>query len=500
MRKLVVLIIALTTITGCTVSPDYVRPEVDTPEDWRFKIEDAAGTVNTEWWEQFNDPVLDALINQALLNNKDVRIAAARVEEFAARVDITRAGFYPQIGYDGTASRGSISRDAASNLPGTSRINDSYMAALNVGWELDVWGRIRRATEAARAQLLATEEGRRTVILTLVTSVASSYINLRSLDQQLQISIRTLDTRAKSVELFQTQFEGGVVSALEVAQIRSEYEQAAVRIPSLERQIALQENALSILLGSNPGDITRGKTIDELVLPQVPVGLPSELLARRPDIRQAEQGLIAANAQIGVARSQYFPTISLSGLFGYASTELSDLLQGSSKIWDIGAGALGPIFTGGRISGQVRASEAVQRQALVGYARAIQTAFREVDDALISSVKFREEQLAQGRRVDALQDYAHFAQIRYDEGQVSYIEVLDSERRLFDAELLLAQSKNDVYASLVGLYKAMGGGWIQQAETVANETDYAPDEEKQEGFNWGIKRTQPAAVEEAAGS
>jgi len=501
MRKLVVLIIALTTITGCTVGPDYVRPEVDTPEDWRFKIEDAAGTVNTEWWEQFNEPVLDALIDQALLNNKDVRIAAARVEEFAARVDITRAGFYPQIGYDGTASRGSISRDAASNLPaGTSRINDSYMAALNVGWELDVWGRIRRATEAARAQLLATEEGRRTVILTLVTSVASSYINLRSLDQQLQIAIRTLDTRGKSVELFQIQFEGGVVSALEVAQIRSEYEQAAVRIPSLERQIALQENALSILLGSNPGDIPRGKTIDALVLPQVPVGLPSELLARRPDIRLAEQNLIAANAQIGVARSQYFPTISLSGLFGYASTELSDLLQGSSKIWDIGAGALGPIFTGGSISGQVRATEAVQRQALVGYAQSIQTAFREVDDALISSVKFREEQLAQGRRVDALQEYAHYAQIRYDEGQVSFIEVLDSERRLFDAELLLVQSKNDVYASLVGLYKAMGGGWIQQAESVANETDYEPDEGKQEGFNWGIKRTQPAAVEEAAGT
>jgi multidrug efflux system outer membrane protein len=500
MRKLVVLIIALTTITGCTVGPDYVRPELDTPEDWRFRIEDASGTVNTQWWEQFNDPVLDALINQALLNNKDVRIAAARVEEFAARVDITRAGFYPQIGYDGSASRGSISRDAASKLPGTSRINDSYMAALNVGWELDVWGRIRRATEAARAQLLATEEGRRTVILTLVSSVASSYISLRSLDQQLQIAIRTLDTRGKSVELFQIQFEGGVVSALEVAQIRSEYEQAAVRIPALERQIALQENALSILLGSNPGDIQRGRTIDEFVLPQVPVGLPSELLARRPDIRLAEQNLIAANAQIGVARSQYFPTISLSGLFGYASTELSDLLQGSSKIWDIGAGALGPIFTGGSISGQVRATEAVQRQALVGYARSVQIAFREVDDALISSVKFREEQMAQGRRVDALQDYAHYAQIRYDEGQVSFIEVLDSERRLFDAELLLVQSKNDVYASLVGLYKAMGGGWIQQAESVANETDYAPDEEKQESFNWGMKRTQPAAVEEAAGS
>ena len=501
MRKLAVLIIALTTVTGCTVGPDYVKPELDTPEDWRFRIEDATGTVNTQWWEQFNDPVLDALINEALVNNKDVRIAAARVEEFAARVDITRAGFYPQIGYDGSAGRNSTSLDAAAGLPaGTSRINDSYLAALNVGWELDVWGRIRRSTEAARAQLLAAEEGRRTVILTLVSAVASSYTNLLSLDRQLEIAIHTLETRGKSVELFETKFEGGVVSALEVAQIRSEYEQAAVRIPSLERQIALQENALSVLLGHNPGDIPRGKAIDELVLPKVPEGMPSELLARRPDIQRAEQDLIAANAQIGVARSQYFPTISLSGLFGYASTELSDLLQGSSEIWGIGADALGPIFTGGSISARVRATEAVQRQALVGYAQTVQTAFREVDDALISSVKFREELEAQGRRVSALQDYAHYAQVRYDEGQVSFIEVLDSERRLFDAELLHAQSKNDVYASLIGIYKAMGGGWIQEAETVANETDFAPDEEKQESFNWGMKRTQPAAVEAAAGS
>ena len=495
MSKLAVLIIALATVSGCTIGPDYVRPEIDTQDDWRFGIEDASGTVIAPWWEQFDDPVLDALILDALENNKDVLIAAARVEEFAARVDITRAGFYPQIGYDGNAGRNKTSPGG-----GNSRINDSYLAALNVGWELDVWGRIRRATEAARAQLLAEEEVRRTVILTLVSSVASSYINLRSLDYQLEIARRTLESRGKTVELFDIQFEGGVVSELEVAQIRSEYEQAAVRIPSLERQIVLQENALSILLGHNPGDIRRGKTINDLSRPQVPAGIPSELLARRPDIQRAEQDLIAANAQIGVARSQYFPTISLSGLFGYASTELSDLLQGSSETWGIGADALGPVFTGGRISSQVRASEAVQRQLLVGYAQTVQTAFREVDDALISNVKRHEELMAQGRRVAALQDYARFAQIRYDEGQVSYIEVLDSERRLFDAELLHAQSMNDVYASYVALYKAMGGGWIQQAETVANETDYAPNEGKQESFNWFMKRTQPAATEGTAGT
>lgn len=497
MQKLAVLMIMLAVLGGCTIGPDYVKPEVDTPDEWRYSIEDASGTVNSLWWEQFNDPVLDALIQDALANNKDVRIAAARVEEFAARVDITRAGFYPQIGYDGAASRNRSSQAAAG---GGARINDSYLAALNVGWELDVWGRIRRATEASRAQLLAEEEVRRSIILTLVSSVASSYINLRSLDRQLEIAVRTLESRGKSVELFEIKFEGGVVSELEVAQIRSEYEQAAVRIPSLERQIALQENALSILLGHNPGDIPRGQTIGELGLPPVPAGMPSELLARRPDIQRAEQDLIAANAQIGVARSQYFPTISLSGLFGYASAELSELLQSSSENWGIGADALGPIFSGGRISSQVRASEAVQRQTLVGYAQTVQAAFREVDDALISSVKSREELAAQGRRVAALQDYAHYAQIRYDEGQVSYIEVLDSERRLFDAELLHTQSINDVYVSLVSIYKAMGGGWIQQAETVANETDYAPDEEQQESFNWFMKRTQPAAAEEVAGS
>jgi len=497
MLKAAALSLLLTSVVGCTVGPDYVKPVIDTPHEWRFTVADASGTVNAQWWQQFNDPVLDALIQQALINNKDVRIAAARVEEFAARVDITRAGFYPQIGYNAEAGRNSTSLDAAGGLPaGAARINDSYLATLNVGWELDIWGRVRRATEAARAQLLAEEEVRRTVILTLVSAVASSYINLLNLDQQLEISRQTLETRAASVELFQTKFEGGVVSALEVAQIQSEYEQAAVRIPALERQIALQENALSVLLGNNPGAIPRGKAIEDLTPPVIPAGVPSELLARRPDIRRAEQDLVAANAQIGVARANYFPTISLSGLFGYASTELSDLLGNSSEIWGIGAGALGPIFTGGLISGQVRASKAVQRQVLIGYTQTVQTAFREVDDALISSVKLREELISQTRRVEALQDYARYAQIRYDEGQVSYIEVLDSQRQLFDAELLRTQSMNDVNAAVIAVYKAMGGGWVELSESVANETDYAPDREQHDSFNWGMPRTQPAAVQE----
>lgn len=477
-----ILFIAIVSLfAGCTVGPDYVKPEVDTPDKWRYEYAETAHIVNTLWWQQFNDPVLDGLIQTALENNKDVRIAAARIEEFAARVDIARSGFYPQIGYDTAANRSQSSQEtAAGDIPDNLRIGNTFQASLNVGWELDIWGKIRRLTEAARADLLAAEEGRRTVILTLVTAVATSYVQLRNLDKQLEIAERTLESRQQTVDLFDLKFKGGLISQLEVAQIQSEYEQAAVRIPATERQIALLENSLSVLLGRNPGPIPRGKTLDELILPQIPQGIPSEVLERRPDVRRAEQNLVAANAQIGVARAQYFPTISLTGLFGYASTELSNLASSSANLWGLGADALGPIFTSGRISGQVRVSEAIQRQTLVGYLQTIQTVFREVDDALVSAQKSREELEAQGRRVDSLIEYARFANIRFDEGQVSYIEVLDSERKLFEAELLYTQNQSDVYTSMVSTYKAMGGGWITEAEQVANTIDFPVDENNPE--------------------
>ncbi|HID48512.1 MAG TPA: RND transporter, partial [Chromatiales bacterium] len=240
-------------------------------------------------------------------------------------------------------------------------------------------------------------------------------------------------------------------------------------------QIALLENSLSVLLGRNPGPIPRGKPLEELAVPAIPAGIPSEVLARRPDVRRAEQNLIAANANIGVARAQYFPTLSLTGLFGYASSDLSTLATEPANAWNLGGQLLGPIFTAGRVSGQVQASEAVQRQALFQYLQTIQTVFREVDDALITTRKTREELAAQGRRVEALRDYARLATLRYNEGQVSYIEVLDAERRLFDTELLYTQNQNAVHASLVSLYKAMGGGWILNAEQVANQAEHAPE-------------------------
>ena len=494
-----VLSLVLFSLVACTVGQDYVRPAVDSPATWRIDYAAAAETANTRWWELFDDPVLDVLINTALRENKDVRIAAARVDEFAARVDISRSGFYPQLGYDGEGSRNRASRESFGGVPSGDRTYSNYSIAANLSWELDLWGRIRRATEASRAELLAQEENRRAVILSLVSAVATSYVTLRQFDRQLEVSLETLQTRSESLELFRIKFKGGVVSKLEVAQVRTEYEQAAAAIPPLERQIALAENALSILLGRNPGDVPRGRTIDELAMPDVPGGVPAQLLERRPDIRAAEQSLIAADARIDVARAQYFPTISLTGLFGYASDALSELLQNSANVWSIGGSALGPIFTGGRISAQVRASEAVQRQALVGYLQTIQTAFREVDDALINVQKSREQLLAEGRRVKALDDYARLARLRYDEGYASYIEVLDAQRFLFDAELQYVAVQGDVYASLVSAYKAMGGGWIVNAQRTADEVDYPGENEDSESRFTFPSITRPSDIEADVG-
>jgi multidrug efflux system outer membrane protein len=458
--------------TGCTVGPDYVRPEVDSPDAWRIEYPAAADVSNLRWWEQFDDPILDKLIETALRDNKDVRIAAARVLEFAARVDIARAGFFPQVGYQGDASRNQASREVFGGPTSGDRTYNNYAFAANLSWELDLWGRIRRASEAARAELLAQEENRRSVILSLVSAVATSYVTLRQLDRQLQVSHETLDSRGESLRLFTLKFEGGVVSELELSQVRTEYEQAAAAIPPIERRIALTENALSVLLGHNPGAIPRGRSIDTLGQPAIPQGMPSSLLERRPDVRAAEQDLIAANARIGVARAQYFPVISLTGLFGYASSQLDELLKSSANLWSIGGEALGPIFTGGAIAGQVRASEAVQRQALVRYLQTLQNAFRDVDDALVNVQKAREELEAEGRRVAALSEYARLAKLRYDEGYASYIEVLDAQRFLFDAELQYVAVQGDVYASLISTYKAMGGGWIVEAQRSADQVDF----------------------------
>jgi multidrug efflux system outer membrane protein len=463
----IIIISSLLTLSlfGCMVGPNYRRPIVETPPSWRFEEKEAKTVANTAWWEQFDDPVLDELIQTALKENKDVKMAAARVEEFMGRYGTTRAALFPQVGAGVSVGRSRQTGSGPTPLTSaTENPANSFLAFLGASWEIDLWGKLRRATEASRAELLSTEEGRRAVILTLLTSVASAYVNLRDLDMQLEIANRTAKSRGESYNLFQLRFRGGVVSELELSQVKSEYEQALATVPFIEKTIAQQENALSVLLGRNPGPIPRGKKIDEFVLPAVPGGLPSDLLENRPDIRQAEQDLIAANARIGVARSLYFPTLSLTGLSGFASTDLSNLFSSSARTWSWAVPMAGPIFSSGAIRGQVKSAEAVQQQALLRYQRVVQTAFREVEDALIDQKRSREQLEIQARQVGSLRNYAHFASLRFDNGYTSYIEVLDAERSLFDAELSHAHTKGVLFQSLVNLYKAMGGGWVVEAD------------------------------------
>ncbi|MEN6319853.1 MAG: efflux transporter outer membrane subunit [Syntrophaceae bacterium] len=470
MRNILLYSLLAFLIFGCMMGPDYRRPAVETPASWRFEAKEVREIGNAAWWEQFEDPVLNELIQAALMENKDIMIATARVEEFIGRYGITRATLFPQAGAGAVVGRSRATEHGPTPLSSsTENPANNYSAFLNASWEIDLWGKLRRATEAARADLLSQEEGRRGIILTIATSTASAYVNLCNLDKQLEIARRTAQSRKESYDLFQLRFTGGLISELELSQVKSEYEQALATIPFLEKIIAQQENALSVLRGRNPGPIPRGKKIDDLVLPVVPSGLPSDLLTRRPDIRQAEQALIAANARIGVARSLYFPSISLTGMFGFTSTDLSTLFQGPSKIWTWAVPVNVPIFTGGAIQGQVKSAEALQQQAILRYQQSIQTAFREVEDALIDQKRSREELEILNRRVESLSMYARSARLRFDNGYTSYIEVLDAERSLFTAELVRAQTKGVLFQALVNLYKAMGGGWVVKAESLKTE-------------------------------
>ncbi|HBL23314.1 MAG TPA: RND transporter [Deltaproteobacteria bacterium] len=477
-KTLLSMIIALI-LTGCAVGPDYKRPAIDSPGAWRFEEKEARDLANTAWWGQFGDPVLNELIQTALRENDDLRIATARVEEYVGRYWVGRSGLFPQIWADASAGRNRVSEEGMSPLLSSALKNpvDYYQAAFSGYWELDLWGKLRRANEAARADLLSTQEARQSVILSLVSSVANGYIALRDLDKQLEVTIRTVKIREEAYKLFKLRYEGGVISELELYQVKSEYEQALATIPQIEKQVASQENGLSVLIGRNPGPILRGKKMDDLVLPTVPAGLPSDLLTKRPDIRQAEQDLVAANARIGVARAQYFPTISLTGLFGWSSSDLSNLFTGPAKMWSWGGSLTAPIFMGGAIMGQEKAAEAIQQQALFNYQRTIRNAFREVEDALVNQMRTRGQLDAQKRQVDSLREYARIARLRYENGYTSYIEVLDAERSLFNAELQYVQTQGILFQALVNLYKTVGGGWVVEADKLtaaAAATDNKP--------------------------
>jgi multidrug efflux system outer membrane protein len=457
--------VILALLTGCmTVGPDYKRPAIDTPAAWRFEEKEVRDLANTAWWQQFKDPVLDRLVSQALQENKDLLIATARIEEFFGRYFSTRGDQFPSAAGNADAFRQRLSEKGFSRFDGSDNPYNQYEAILGASWEIDFWGKFRRATEASRAELIGTEEARRTVVLTLVSAVAAAYLDIRALDKQLEITQRTADSRRGTLELFELRFQNGIISEVDLSQAESEYEDALARIPDIERAIGQTENALSVLLGRNPGPIPRGLPLDALILPAVPAGVPSGLLERRPDILRAEQTLIAANARIGVAKSLYFPTISLTGAFGTVSTDLSSLFTASSRAWNFGVPVSVPLFTAGRIGGEVKAAEAVQQQALYGYQQTIQNAFREVDDALLDRGKSGQRIDALSRQLKALRNYARLARMRYDEGYTSFLEVLDAERSLFNVELAHTASQNVLFRSLINIYKSMGGGWVDQAE------------------------------------
>lgn len=466
--KPVALLVSLV-LSGCMVGPDYRRPDLTMPADWRTGPAQPSSLADLAWWEVFNDSALQELIRTGVAANRDVQVAVARVFEARAQLGVARAALFPQLNagasYDYTRpnSKNSLFLRSLPRAPGAeveAPTGDVYQTQVDLTFELDLWGRLRRATEAARAELFASEDSWRSVLITLVADLARTYFDLLELDRELEIARSTLQTRRASLDLQRQRAERGLSTQLDVQRAAAEVAVAAATLPDVERRIAQTENALNFLVGRNPGPIPRGAVLDgQRVPPEVPAGLPSALLERRPDIRQAEQTMIAANARIGEAKAAYFPRISITGLFGLESVSMSSLFKGASRVWDIGPTMTVPIFTAGRISGTVKASEARQQQALAQYRRTIEQAFREVADALVFHQKMREIRAEQEARVAATRQALYLANLRYDRGLSTYLDVLDQERQLFRAELDLASSTRDQLTAVVQVYKALGGGW-----------------------------------------
>jgi multidrug efflux system outer membrane protein len=459
-RTAAVALLLAVPLSACMVGPDYRRPEVEVPAAWRLGETEAGILSNIAWWDQFEDPALSDLVRTALANNKDLKIATANVDQAFAQYGIARSAQFPQVNGGVSVARERSSANAP--LPGGRTVND-YAVNLSASFELDLWGKLRRATESARASLLASQQGRGTVVLTVVTTVASGYIQLRALDRQLEIAQYTSQSLGEAARLQRVRFEEGAVPQSDYLQAESQYRDAVARVPELEREIAQQENFISVLLGHNPGPIARGRDIDSLRFPVVPEGLPASLLERRPDIRQAEQNLIAANANIGVAKAAYFPDISLTALLGLESAQLSDLFKGPSRAWSFGAGVLQPIFNAGRIRSQVEGAEAADRQALYTYEKSIISAFQDVENALIDRMKFGQIREEQAKNVEALRRFRDLAELRYREGATIYLEVANAEQSLFNAQLAYVATQAQLFQSYANLYKAMGGGWVEAA-------------------------------------
>lgn len=470
MRKPLALGLSLL-FTSCAVGPDYERPKTDAGEAFRMAETpaDAPSLANLPWWELLKDEQLQGLIKIALAENKDLKKAVATVEEFQARALIARSDFLPGVSASGSAP--SFGRKSGFLVPGFANPFNYYLQG-NLSWELDIWGRIRRSNEAARADLLSKEENRRAVVMQLVSGVAESYFNLLQFDDQLDIAKRTLQSWEESVRIAQARLKQGMTSRLDTDQFEAERANAAARAAELERQMVQAENQLSLLLGWKPFAIARGRVLnDQMVPPVVPAGLPSDLLQRRPDLLEAEQQLAAATARIGAAKAERFPKISLTGLLGAASPQLSKLFTDPASFGVGGAGFAGPLLSGPVLGYQQEAIEAQARQALAQYEKAVLTAFREVEDSLVAVRTARVQSEAQMQQVAALQSALKLAELRYKGGLANYLDVLVARRNLFEAELALTGTRRLHVVSVVQLYKALGGGW-------SPEMDRRPDSRK----------------------
>jgi multidrug efflux system outer membrane protein len=458
-----VVIGGVSLLAGCAVGPNYKRPAIDSPTVFRGNEAGANGAA-TElvWWQVYQDPTLRGLIREALTNNYDLRAAMARVEQARAVAMQARAQFVPSVDYSGSVSRGRNDLFGEAYPNNASTVN-SAVATVNAFWEVDLWGRVRRLNESARAQFLASEEARRGVRLSLLSDVATAYFDLLELDQELDIASRTTNSFAESLRIFTQRLAGGTATGLESSRAEAALEDAASAVPAIRNQISATENQLCILLGRNPGPIERPNPLLEQGVPDIPAGLPSSLLERRPDVREAEQQIRSANAQVGESVAEFFPQIGLTALVGKISPELSAFTLGGANAWGIAAEGTGPIFEGGRLVGQYRQAKAARKEEELRYRQTILNAFREVSDALTLRVRLSEVRDHQGREVTALEKAVKLATERYVAGKASYYEVLEAQQQLFPSQLSLSRTQRDELLAMVTLYKALGGGWKAEA-------------------------------------
>lgn len=466
-RSLISLLITTGILTGCAVGPDYERPDTNNPESFRSAATSPAPTISTDvqlasdsWWQGFNDPVLNELIEVGLQNNRDLQSAIANVLQARGQLISTRGKFFPQVEYYAAGERGKfagLNQSVVTSTPGS--LTTIGTMALPASWQIDVFGGLRRQYEAASAQEAAAIAARQAIALSVAGEVANIYVTLRSLDQQLAVAKQTLENYKTTLRIFDLRFRYGTANMVQVSQIQSQVDAAEAAIPPLEQAIGQQENNLNFFLGRNPGTIPRGKPIDQLILPTPPVGLPSDLLARRPDVRLAEQQLIAANAQIGAVKAQFFPNVSLTATLGTSATALGSLFGPGSGIWDFGPTILGPLFKGGEIYGRYMASKAEQQALMSQYLQSVENAFRDTDNALIATTETRKLVTARQQQVGTLKTYANLSSMQFNYGYTDYLTVLNAEDSLFKAQLSLAQSQADRALSQVSLYMALGGGW-----------------------------------------